>query len=93
MTVAAQASEFRIDLINLCLWRSNGAASDERLELAPKTFDVLRYLVDNAGRLVTHDELLTALWRGVHVQPEVLKTHIFSIRNALGDKSTNPQFI
>ena len=60
---------------------------------APKTFDVLRYLVENAGRLVSHDELLTALWRDVHVQPEVLKSYILAIRNALGDKSASPRFI
>jgi predicted ATPase/DNA-binding winged helix-turn-helix (wHTH) protein len=93
MVGAGETSGFRIDLANLCLWRHNGAAAEERLDLAPKTFDVLRYLADHAGRLVTHDELLTALWRDVHVQPEVLKTHILSIRSALGDKSSDPRFI
>jgi DNA-binding winged helix-turn-helix (wHTH) protein len=43
--------------------------------------------------LVTHDGLLTALWRDVRVQPEVLKSHILAIRNALGDKSSSPRFI
>ncbi|WP_167558921.1 ATP-binding protein [Bradyrhizobium canariense] len=66
---------------------------DQRLKLPPKTFDVLRYLVENAGRLVTHDELLHALWRNVHVQPEVLKSHVLAIRTALGDKTEAPRFI
>jgi len=56
-------------------------------------FDILRYLVENAGRLVTHNELLEALWPDVHVQPEVLKGQILSIRSALGDKVQKPQFI
>jgi len=58
-----------------------------------ETNRVLRYLVENTGRLVTHDDLLTAVWRDVHVQPEVLKTHILAIRTALGDDSGNPTFI
>jgi len=93
MVDGTDASAFWIDVADMCVWRRNGAATDERLDLAPKTFDVLHYLVENAGRLVTHDELLTALWRDVHVQPEVLKSHILAIRNALGDKSSSPKFI
>jgi predicted ATPase len=92
MNDATETPAFRIDVANLCVWR-NGAGVDERVELAPKAFDVLRYLVENPGRLVTHDELLAALWRDIHVQPEGLKSYILAIRNALGDKSSNPRFI
>lgn len=93
MAEVTEDLSFRIDLINLCLWRRSAAGADERLDLTPKTFDVLRHLVENTGRLVTHDELLTALWRNVHVQPEVLKSHILAIRNALGDNRASPRFI
>jgi DNA-binding winged helix-turn-helix (wHTH) protein/tetratricopeptide (TPR) repeat protein len=93
MTDTTETSAFRIDVANLCVWRRKGAGVDKRLDLPPKTFDVLRYLVENAGRLISHDELLTALWGDVHVQPEVLKSHILAIRNALGDKSSSPRFI
>jgi DNA-binding winged helix-turn-helix (wHTH) protein/tetratricopeptide (TPR) repeat protein len=94
MAEVTESALFRIDLVNLCLWRRSAAGGgDERLDLPPKTFDVLHYLVENTGRLVTHDELLAALWGDVHVQPEVLKSHILAIRNALGDKSSSPWFI
>lgn len=84
---------YRLDAVNQCLWRASEAATIERVELTPKTFNVLRYLLEHAGRLVTHDELLDAVWPGVHVQPEVLKGHILAIRNVLGDNAQNPQFI
>src|SRR5437899_7542159 len=48
---------FRLDTVNQCLWRGDGVA-EERIPLAPKAFDVLRYLVEHPGRLVPHDELL-----------------------------------
>jgi predicted ATPase/DNA-binding winged helix-turn-helix (wHTH) protein len=89
----SESSLFRIDLVNFCLWRRNAAAGEVRLDLPPKSFDVLRHLVENAGRLVTHDELLSAVWGDVHVQPEVLKSQILAIRNALSDKSASPRFI
>jgi predicted ATPase/DNA-binding winged helix-turn-helix (wHTH) protein len=66
---------------------------DERIRLTPKAFAVLRHLADHAGRLVTQDELLNALWPNTFVQPAVLKSHILEIRRALGDHPKNPQFI
>jgi len=41
---------FRLDPANQCLWDG-----DVRVALTPKAFDVLRYLVEHAGRLVTAD--------------------------------------
>jgi DNA-binding response OmpR family regulator len=46
---------FRLDTVNQCLWRGDGAA-EERVLVAPKAFDVLRYLVEHPGRLVPHVE-------------------------------------
>src|SRR5882672_7388718 len=83
---------FRLDTVNQCLWRDDGAAA-ERILLAPKGFDVLRYLVEHPGRLVAHDELLEALWPKTYVQPEVLKSHIAAIRAVLGDDARKPMFI
>jgi predicted ATPase/DNA-binding winged helix-turn-helix (wHTH) protein len=84
---------FRLDTVNKCLWRRKGTTDEERIRITPKAFDVLCYLVDHAGRLVTQDELLSALWPDSFVQPEVLKSHVLDIRQALGDHAKNPQFI
>ncbi|MGL4959766.1 MAG: AAA family ATPase [Inquilinus sp.] len=93
MTDMAEASSFWIDRGNLSLWRSHASGKDERVRLTPKSFDLLAYLAENPGRLVSHDELLDAVWPGVYVQPEVLKSHILAIRTALGDTISSPRFI
>jgi hypothetical protein len=49
--------------------------------------------VEHAGRLVTQDELLEAVWPNTFVQPEVLKYQIADIRRSLGDSAKNPAFI
>jgi predicted ATPase/DNA-binding winged helix-turn-helix (wHTH) protein len=79
---------FGLDTSNECLWR-NGA----QIALPPKPFAVLRYLVDNPGRLVTHDELLDALWPETYVQPQVLRTYVLELRKVLGDDAGQPRFI
>src|SRR5271157_1460120 len=76
---------FRLDLVNQCLWRHSDGADEQRILLTPKAFAMLRYLVEHAGRPVTQDELLDALWPDTFVQPEVLKSHIKDIRSALED--------
>lgn len=84
---------FWLDILNECLWRRRDDGDDERIRLTPKAFAVLRYLVDHAGRLVTQDELIEAVWPDIFVQPEVLKGQILDIRRALGDRPKDPLFI
>jgi eukaryotic-like serine/threonine-protein kinase len=81
-------ASFRLDTADHCLWRD-----DERVSMTPKAYDVLRYLVEHPGRLVTPDELLAAIWTDTYVNPEVLRKYILEIRKALGDKPGQPQFV
>src|SRR6202035_5889672 len=65
----------------------------ERVQIPPKAYDVLRYLVENAGRVVTQDELLEAVWPETYVNPEILRKYILEIRKTLGDRPDKPVFI
>jgi TolB-like protein len=79
---------FRLDPGDQSLWRDG-----KRVALTPKAYAVLRYLVERAGRLVTQDELLDAVWPSTFVQPEVLKSQILDVRAALGDRPKDPLYI
>lgn len=92
-TAMKEFDPFRLDTVNQCLWQRGDHGDEERILLKPKAFGILRYLVDHAGRLVTQDELLDAVWPDTHVQPLVLKRHIVDIRNALGDDPRCPTYI
>lgn len=93
MDDASNKPQFWIDRTNFVLWRAMSGKPDEAMKLPRKTFDVLSYLVENAGRVVSQDEILEALWHDIHVQPEVIKGYILAIRAALGDNSSNPRYI
>src|SRR5262245_10046630 len=79
---------FRLDTANQCLWRG-----PERVAIPPEPYDMLRYLVENAGRLVTQDELLQKLWPETYVNPELIRKYILDIRKILGDRPDKPEFI
>jgi len=55
------------------------------IELRPKTFGVLRFLVDNCGRLVSKDELFAAVWPGISVTDDALVQSVGELRRAFGE--------
>src|SRR5262245_56279081 len=71
---------YTLDLRRGCL--RTGA---REIELRPKSFEVLRYLVENAGRLVSKTELIKAIWPNVTVSDESLARCVSDIRLALED--------
>ena len=79
---------FRLDLDHACLWRD-----EERVVLRPKTFDLLVYLVEHAGNLVTKDELLAAVWPQTLVAESALSVSVSELRKVLGETARAPQFI
>jgi len=79
---------FRLDTANQCLWRGQ-----ERVAIPPKPYDMLRYLVENPGRLITQDEFLEKLWPEIYVNPELIRKYILDIRKILGDRPDKPEFI
>jgi DNA-binding winged helix-turn-helix (wHTH) protein len=78
----------KIDAANGCVWRRG-----KRISLSPTDFAVLQYLAAHAGRLVTHAELLKAVWPTTTVDKGVLKVRLRRIRQALGDRAHKPRFI
>jgi DNA-binding winged helix-turn-helix (wHTH) protein len=71
---------FSLDLMRGCL-----RAGKQDIELRPKVFEVLRYLVNNAGRLVAKEELHDAVWPNVTVSDDSIKQCIRELRDKLGD--------
>jgi adenylate cyclase len=72
--------DFRLDLRRGLL-----STDDREIALRPKSYEVLRYLVENAGRLVPKDELVTTVWPNVIVADEALARCISDVRSALND--------
>jgi pimeloyl-ACP methyl ester carboxylesterase/DNA-binding winged helix-turn-helix (wHTH) protein len=65
----------------------------EVVPLRLKVFDTLRVLIENAGRLVTKQELLDTVWPETTVEENNLNHNVSVLRKALGEKATGQQFI
>lgn len=69
-----------LDLRRGCL-----LSADREIELRPKSFHVLEYLVENAGRLIAKEELIKAVWPNVVVTDESVTRCVSEVRSALDD--------
>jgi DNA-binding winged helix-turn-helix (wHTH) protein len=86
-----------------------GIASFGRLRLSPATreiekdgvpialgdraLDILIVLVEHAGEIVSHRELISRVWRGLVVSPGNLRVHMSALRKALGDGHGGARYI
>ena len=67
---------------------------DEQIGLSKLTFDFLLTLVEAAPNLVTHDQLVEAVWGSRRViTPENLSQRLKLLRRALGEQADQPRYI
>jgi TolB-like protein/DNA-binding winged helix-turn-helix (wHTH) protein/Flp pilus assembly protein TadD len=71
---------FTLDLMRGCLRRGT-----EEIKLRPKSFEVLRCLAENGGRLVSKEELMAAVWPDTAVTDDSLVQCLIEVRRALND--------
>jgi DNA-binding winged helix-turn-helix (wHTH) protein/tetratricopeptide (TPR) repeat protein len=73
---------FTLDLKRGCLVGREG----REVRLRPKSFDVLRYLTENSGRLIAKEELIGSVWPDTAVTDDSLVQCLIEVRRALGDE-------
>src|SRR5215470_12216413 len=73
------------DKFSLDFARGSLRTGDQEIELRPKAFEVLKYLAENAGRLVGKQELYDAIWPNVIVSDDSITQCIRELRSKLGD--------
>jgi TolB-like protein/DNA-binding winged helix-turn-helix (wHTH) protein/Tfp pilus assembly protein PilF len=72
--------EFVLDVGRGGLYRG-----DDQVRIRPRSFDVLRYLLEHPGKLVSRDELIDAVWKGTVVTDDAVTQCLIDIRKAIGD--------
>jgi TolB-like protein/Tfp pilus assembly protein PilF len=65
----------------------------EEINLRPKSYQLLHYLVRNHGHLASKNNLFDALWKDIYVSETTLRQCVSEIREALGDLGSSPQYI
>jgi two-component system KDP operon response regulator KdpE len=70
------------------------AVSGEPVHLTPTEFELLRTLVGNRGRLMTHSVLLCEVWGPAYEDDTpLLRTHVANLRRKIEPEPSNPRYI
>ena len=87
-------SRYRFADIELDFETYRATRGSERLEMSPREFELLRYLIERRGDTVTRDQLLEDVW-GYESYPSTrtVDTHIAKLRAKIGDSGSEPRFI
>jgi two-component system KDP operon response regulator KdpE len=83
------AGDLSVDLVRRIVKRSGA-----EVKLSPKEYDLLRLLVENAGKVLTHRHLLAKVWGPAHTEDaQYLRVFIRSLRHKLEADPARPALI
>jgi DNA-binding response OmpR family regulator len=72
-----------IDEVEVCFSKEMVKVKGKPISLSKKDWLVLKFLVENRGRFVSHEEILNYVWGDEPVGEEVVRAHIKNLRKLL----------
>ena len=91
---ARETAFYRFDELEVDLARRRVALGGTELGLSRKEYDLLRSLVTRGGSVITHEELLRAIWGPSHAEDvHYLRVLVNHLRQKLRDAPARPRFI
>ena len=67
--------------------------ADKPVDLSPRLVEILAFIVERHGDIVTKNELLERFWPDVHISDNTLARAIADIRKALGEDASAPRYL
>jgi two-component system KDP operon response regulator KdpE len=90
----AGASEFSMGDVKVDLVKRRVTKAEVEVHLTPIEFKLLTTLVKNAGRVITHRQLLSEVWgRNSGEQTHYLRVYMGQLRHKLEDNPSRPRFL
>jgi DNA-binding response OmpR family regulator len=93
---AHEPGRIHIGALELDLLRGQAILAGQPLKLSPLRFKVLAYLVQNAGRLISHEELLHEVWQvsdGAYTQTEQVQSCLKRLGRKLNSDRSVPTYL
>ena len=82
-----QTGELSVDLVKRIV-----RVTDKEGKLSPKEYDILRVLVQHAGKVITHQHLLNQVWGG-STDVQYLRVYVRQLRQKIERSPDGPQYI
>ena len=90
----AQESVFTVKGLKIDLSRHQVSLADKEIPLTPTEFDLLRVLIQNAGKVITHRQLIQKVWgSGYEDESRLLRVNISNLRHKIEPDPNQPYYI
>lgn len=90
----AEIPVLRVGDLEVDAVRRRATRAGAELKLTPKEFELLSFLAKHAGRVVTHKQILTAVWGPAHAEDtQYLRVYIGQIRQKIEQHADDPRII
>jgi two-component system KDP operon response regulator KdpE len=74
--------------------RHRATRAGDEIKLTPKEFELLSFLARHAGRVVTHKQILTAVWGPAHTEDtQYLRVYVGQLRQKVEEHADDPRII
>jgi len=83
---------FRVGELSVDLVRRIVKVGDKEIKLSPKEYDLLRVLVQHAGKVLTHRYLLSELWDDL-TDAQYLRVYVRQLRQKIEADPERPQYV
>ena len=85
---------FNVEDLEVDLARRRVTLRGAEVQLTPTEYDLLRFLVTHAGKVITHNQILNQLWGVAYIdQPQVLRVNISNLRHKIEVDASRPRYI
>jgi two-component system KDP operon response regulator KdpE len=92
LQVHGERPVFRVGDLSVDLVRRIVKVHDKEVKLSPKEYDLLRVLVQHAGKVLTHKFLLGELWDDL-TDAQYLRVYVRQLRHKIEDDPEQPHYI
>ena len=92
LQIQGERPVFRVGDLSVDLVRRIVTVRGEAVKLSPKEYDLLRIMVQHAGKVLTHKFLLSELWDAL-TDAQYLRVYVRQLRQKIESDSERPQYI
>ena len=84
----------QVENLKMDLSRRLVTVNDEEISLTPTEYDILRLLLQNAGKVITHHQLLKQVWGNAYEsEMHILRVNISNLRRKIETDPARPHYL
>lgn len=93
-TAALEETQYSFGNVTIDFQKYECFMNNEKIQLTTLEFDLLKFLIQQKGKVVDRDEIMDKVWGAeVYVSPRTVDTHVLNLRKKIEENPAQPKWI